>query len=285
MNRSDPSREPVAPRDAATVILLREEAGGGFEVYMVRRHGKSGFMAGAFVFPGGTLDEADRSWTGLAGRDGAEAAELLGEDDMGLALGLHVAAIRETFEEAGVLLADGTSGIDLAAIRTRLNAGEPFRALAEEHGLVLRLDKLVPWARWVTPIVERRRYDARFFLARAPREQEAEHDRVEVTAGEWLTPRGALEKWERGEIQLPPPTLRTIEQLADLRSVDGAFAVARENAPPRVVMPHFVPGELPALVLPGDPEHPIRERRISGPSRFVLENGTFRSAPISRRTR
>ena len=259
------------------MVLLREHDGGGFEVFLVRRHGKSGFMAGAHVFPGGTLDDDDRGWTRVRGRAAPDAAELLGETDAVLAVGLHVAAVRETFEEAGVLLADGSVAIDLTATRTRLHQGETFRALAEEHDLTLRIDHLVPWARWVTPLVERRRYDARFVLARAPSGQEAAHDKIEVTAGEWLSPAGALEKWEAGEIQLPPPTLRTIEQLADLRSVDAAFARAREDAPPRVVMPHFVPGDRPALVLPGDPEHPVDERRISGPSRFVLENGMFRS--------
>lgn len=259
------------------MILLREEAASGFSVFLVRRHGKSGFMAGAHVFPGGTLDGNDRGWTRVVGRGAAEAAALLDEEDPSLALGLHVAAVRETFEEAGVLLADGTERIDLPAARARLNAGESFGGLAEEHGLVLRLDHLFPWARWCTPVVERRRYDARFFLARAPGGQRAEHDRIEVTAGAWLTPSSALDEYRAGAIQLPPPTLRTLEQLRDIVSVDEAFGVARANAPPRVILPHFVPGDPPALVLPGDPEHPIAERRISGPSRFVLENGGFRS--------
>ncbi len=268
----------ITPRDAATVLLLREERGGGFSVFMVKRHDKSGFMAGAYVFPGGTLDAADHGWTRVRGRSAAEAAAVLGEADGAFALALHVAAIRETFEEAGVLIADGADAADLAGARARLHGGADFAALAEEHGLVLRLDSIAPWSRWVTPELEPRRYDARFFLARAPREQEAAHDRIEVTAGEWLTPGAALARFEDGSISLPPPTLRTIEQLARCASVDDAFEVAARRGPPAPVQPHFVQlGDVPTLTLPGDPEHPIAERRIEGPTRFCLIGGRFRS--------
>lgn len=270
--------EPSTPRDAATVLLLREETEGGFAVFMVKRHHKSGFMAGAYVFPGGTVDAADHGWSRVRGRAPAEAAALLGEEDGAVAIALHVAAIRETFEEAGVLIADGADAADLAGARAELHDGADFAALAEAHALVLRLDHIAPWSRWVTPFIESRRYDARFFLARAPREQEAEHDRIEVTAGEWLTPAAALARFEEGSIQLPPPTLRTIEQLASFASVDEAFAAAAARPAPLPVQPHFVQlGDVPTLTLPGDPEHPIAERRIEGSTRFQLVDGRFRS--------
>lgn len=276
----DPNREAVVPRDAATVILLRE-ATPGFAVFMVRRHKKSGFMGGAHVFPGGTLDEADRADESLSRVEGLSreaAAQLLGDDDPARALGLFVAAIRETFEEAGVLLAEGADAIDRAAARACLHEGGSFDALVRDEALTLRADHLAPWARWVTPVLERRRYDARFFLARSPAAQEAEHDRIEVTEGEWLRPAEALERWEAGSIQLPPPTLRTLEQLSAFSTIDEAFARAAEVAPPKIVMPHFVQmGDTAALTLPGDPEHPIAEKRIEGPSRFVLVDGAFRS--------
>lgn len=269
---------PVEPRDAATVLLLREEQDAPFSVFMVKRHAKSGFMAGAYVFPGGTLDEEDHGWSRVTGRTAEAAATELGEADPARALALYVAAIRETFEEAGVLLATGADGVDLASTRDRLNAGEDFGALADELDLTLRLDALAAWSRWVTPTIERRRYDARFFLARAPRAQRAEHDRIEVTAGEWLSPVAALSRFEDGSIQLPPPTLRTIEQLSELTSVDGAFARAAEMGPPPPVQPHFVQiGDVPTLTLPGDPEHPLDERRIDGSTRFALIDGRFRS--------
>lgn len=275
----DPDREPVAPRDAATVILVRDEAP-GFSVFMVKRHQKSGFMAGAYVFPGGTLDEEDRADGLLArveGRSADEAAAMLDEDDPARALGLFVAAIRETFEEAGVLLARGADDADLADARARLNDGGDFAAIVGELGVTLTADALTPWARWVTPTVEKRRYDARFFLARAPGAQEAVHDRIEVVDGAWLRPTEALERWERGEIGLPPPTLRTIEQLTSFDTIDAAIASV-EGAVPPIVQPELTQlDDTIALTLPGDPEHSIRERRIAGPTRFVLIDGVFRS--------
>lgn len=271
----DPDSPPVTPRDAATVILLRESSD-GFEVFMVRRHSKSGFMAGAYVFPGGVLDDADAEVFGrVRGRSPEEAAERLGEEEPRRALALHVAALRETFEEAAVLLAEGVDEAELEAARARLNEGEAFDAILDALGATLQVDRLAPWARWVTPTVERRRYDARFFLARAPSAQRAAHDRIEVTAGEWLTPRQALADFEGGRIQLPPPTLRTLEELALVDTVDEAFARAASRVP-RPVQPHFVDLDgTPALTLPGDPEHPLDEPRIHGPSRFVLIDGRF----------
>lgn len=277
---SDPARPAATPRDAATVILLREEER-AFSVFMVRRHDKAGFMAGAYVFPGGTLDEADAapSLAGrVAGRSAGEAARVLGEDDVERALALHVAALRETFEEAGVLLADGVDGAALEEARRRLVAGEvEFEALVRELGVTLRADALTPLSRWVTPEVEPRRFDARFFLALAPSAQRAAHDRVEVTAGAWLAPEEALSRGARGEIQLPPPTLRTLEGLARFDRAGDAIADAASRPPPLVDPAFRQIGSGWALVLPGDPEHPRSERVIDGPSRFVLVDGVFRS--------
>lgn len=276
---------PVAvPRDSSTVILLRDEDA-GFSVFMVRRHGKSGFMAGAYVFPGGTLDEADRAPSLLAhvgGRSAEEAARALAEDDGVRALALHVAALRETFEEAGVLLADGAGASALEEARARLLANEAdFESLVSELSVTLRADALTPLSRWVTPEVEPRRYDARFFLAQAPREQEAAHDRVEVTAGEWLRPSDALDRGLRGEIQLFPPTLRTLECLAAFDSASAAIADAASRPPP-LVRPGFLELEGGwALTMPGDPAHPERERVLPGPTRFVVVDGVFRSVDPS----
>lgn len=275
----DPDRPPVPPRDAATVLLARDEDE-GFSLFMVRRHAKSGFMAGAYVFPGGTLDEEDQASALLERVDGQtpeEAAAALGEDDGALALGLYVAALRETFEEAGILLADGVDPGELGAGRTRLHEGAAFLDVVRELDLRLRADLLAPFSRWVTPVAESRRYDARFFLARSPREQRAEHDRIEVTAGEWMTPSAALDACEQGRIALFPPTLRTIEQLAAFEDLDAAFADVRGRVP-KPVMPALRPHEdTVALTLPGDPAHPESEAILPGPSRFVLLDGRFRS--------
>ncbi|MFK7989240.1 MAG: NUDIX hydrolase [Sandaracinaceae bacterium] len=276
----NPDRPPVTPREAATVLLARDEEE-GFSIFMVRRHAKSGFMAGAYVFPGGTLDDEDQAPALLdrvEGCSAAGAAAALGEANGQLALGLYVAALRETFEEAGILLADGVDPGELAAGRTRLHEGAAFLDIVRELDLRLRADALVPFSRWVTPVAEKRRYDARFFLARAPRKQRAEHDRIEVTAGEWLTPGAALDACERGRITLFPPTLRTLEQLVAFDSLDAAIADVRGRVP-RPVMPVLRPhGDTIALTLPGDPEHPESEVILPGPSRFVLADGRFRSS-------
>lgn len=279
MIRIEHDGPPVTPRDSATVILLRDEDA-GFSVFMVRRHAKSGFMAGAYVFPGGTLDEEDGApslLTRVVGRAPDEAARVLAEHDGARALALHVAALRETFEEAGILLADGVTK-ELEAARERLTRGEvTFEALVSELDVRLRADALTPLARWVTPEVEPRRYDARFFLARAPREQRAAHDQVEVTAGEWLRPADALERGLRGDIQLPPPTMRTLECLRAFPTAADAIRDAASRPPPLVCPVFRKAGASWALTLPGDPEHPERKRVLEGPTRFVLIDGVFRS--------
>ncbi|MAQ15180.1 MAG: NUDIX hydrolase [Sandaracinus sp.] len=276
-----PQRPVAAPRDAATVLVLRPGSDAGFEIFMVRRHGKSGFMAGAHVFPGGKLDDEDASAALLdrcAGVSASEAAERLDEADGRRALALHVAAIRETFEEAGVLVADGCDAVELAEARAALHAGTfSFEQFVVDADLTLRVDRLVPQARWITPEIEPRRYDTRFFLAPAPRAQEASHDQIETTAGEWLTPAGALARMDAREIQLPPPTLRTLQLLAEASDMDDAFATAAARKPP-VVQPGFFQDEgKMVLTMPGDPRHPVPERAWEGPTRFVLEDGVWRT--------
>ncbi len=284
MLQIDPGRPPTPPKDAATVMLLRERAGGGFEIFMVRRHTKSGFMGGAYVFPGGKLDADDSSDAVLdrvEGRTPLEAAQALGEgDDPRRAAGLFVAAVRETFEEAGVLLADTEAGADLAAARRRLEEGAPFGDVLAALSARLRLDRVVPWARWVTPAVEPRRYDTRFFLAVAPAEQEAAHDRRETTEAAWMAPTEALERECRGEIQLPPPTLRNLELLRELESVDSVLRLAAGRTPPYVDPVFLDAGGVWVLALPGDPGHPTRERAVEGPTRFTLRDGRWISGDL-----
>lgn len=283
----DPARPPVTPRDAATVVLLRDTPA-GYEVFLVRRHAKSGFMGGATVFPGGKLDEQDRDARILArvrGRASAEAARVLDELDMPeRALALFVAAIRETFEEAGVLLAEVARPDAIAAERARLEQGASFADVLDALGAELRLDWLVPLSRWVTPAVEPRRFDARFFLTRIPPGQTAARDARETTEAHWLSPADALAHDLADRILLPPPTLRTLENLSVHAAIDDALEAARRGTPP-LVRPAFVhDDDGPSLVLPGDPAHAERERVVAGPTRFVLENGRFRSRDPRPRT-
>lgn len=248
---------------------------------MVKRHTRSGFMGGSYVFPGGKLDEADadpRLLAHVAGRTPAQAADALGEpEDPTRAVALYVAAVRETFEEAGVLLADVPADAPLADMRRRLLEGAPFPSLVEELDARLRLDRVTPWARWVTPAVEPRRYDTRFFVAVAPPEQEAHHDRRETTEAAWLTPSDALERERRGAIQLPPPTMRSLEQLSAHASVEAVLDEAWSRRPPFVDPVFLDRNGTWILALPGDPDHPTRERAVPGPTRFTLTDGRWHS--------
>lgn len=239
--------QAAAPKEAATVVLVRE-APGGLETFLVRRHKASGFMAGAFVFPGGKLDAEDMSAPMLARvpeRERARYAERL-ESTPGLeltparALGLAIATVRELFEEAGVLLArragDGAfvDGEAPSAWRKELLSGAVgFGALVEREGLELALDHLEYWDHWITPSAEPRRFDTRFFVARLPAGQVAEIDDKETTEARWLSPEGALAAHRREALFLPPPTERTLEGLLGLHSFE---ALVREAAL-RVVAP------------------------------------------------
>lgn len=280
------SREIAPARDAATIVVLRNDPGAkesAYQIFMVRRHDKSGFMAGAYVFPGGRLDDADRS-AALAARcrglSADDAAARLHEDEPQRALALFIAAARETFEEAGVLLAKprggGTLDLDLDPLRDALNDGSlAFETLLADHDLELTMHDLWPQARWVTPVVESRRYDTRFFLARAPEGQVARHDAIEVTAGEWLSPRDALQREREGTLSLPPPTLRTLEHLSTLPTIDAVFADARSRTPP-IIQPVFHDDDgAMTLALPGDPLHPIETPAFPGSTRLVLERGRW----------
>ena len=240
-------------------------------------------MAGAHVFPGGTVDPEDADPAILArcvGQSGEEAAARMSEpDDPAAALAFHVAAIRETFEEAGVLLAEGAERHApevLAEARDALNAGRrTFVALAAELDLRRRIDALAVQARWITPIIEARRYDTRFFLAEAPGAQDASHDAKETTESAWMTPTHALDAALAGRIQLPPPTLVTLGWLAKRGSIEEAFEAARARPPPRVLPAFTRDGTKVVLALPGDPAHPSPTPAFEGVSRVVLEEGRW----------
>jgi len=199
-----------APRLAATVLLVRDGAS-GLEVFMVERHHQIDFATGALVFPGGKVDDAD-----LDPRLRARCAGAAGLDDAALAL--RVAAIRETFEECGVLLAHGL---------TRAPAADrDFTGLVLREGLALACDRLVPFAHWITPAVVPKRFDTHFFLAVAPADQLALHDGRESVDSLWIAPAAALAEAEAGRRTIIFPTLMNLARLAQARSVADAFARA-----------------------------------------------------------
>ena len=263
-----PSEPIVAnPRPAATVIVLRDRSTGP-EVFMVRRHADTAFMGGAHVFPGGRVDAADHGGS-EAWCDGIEhAARQLASLPAGEAIAYHVAAARELFEEAGVLLARHDTGafvsLDGADVRERLtqdrsdvHAGRiPLRAVIEREHLRLALDALVLFAHWVTPPIDTRQFDTRFFMTRVPPDQKPAHDDTETTHSTWVRPADAIAQSLAGDIVLPPPTWTTLRELEPFASVEAALAWARTRAIVKR-MPRLIEQDgRRYLLLPGDPLHP-----------------------------
>ena len=248
----------VPIRDAATLILYRVVP--DKMVFLLRRSQRSSFMPNAMVFPGGRVDgaDADNVWHDLvvepAPVEGLHAVPQLAH---------YIAAARETFEEAGVLLAehdgeivspDSVIGHRLfGSLREQLNRGQcDFLSLVRDNDLRLRLDAMSYFSRWVTPKIEKRRFDARFFVAEVPSLQAATADDLETTDGTWLRPSDALAAYGAGEIELAPPTLRILLTLAaDWSALQTLAAGAYIPMAPQV---HRVDEEL-HLVLPGDRDY------------------------------
>jgi 8-oxo-dGTP pyrophosphatase MutT (NUDIX family) len=265
------------PRDAATVMLLRPArsaearssdtglAGGrGMEVYMLRRKPSMAFAPGAQVFPGGSLDPRDAdeevAWAGPAAADWGRV--LAAPPDQARAL--VCAAVRETFEESGVLLAGesadtvvaDTTSADWERDRTALlDRSLSLAELLARRALVLRSDLLRPWSRWVTPVVEPRRFDARFFAAALPAGQRTRDVGGEASSVTWMEPASAIEAGRRGEIQLWPPTAVSLAELASYPDVAAVLSSPREVLPrlPEVLVRE---GAI-WLTVPGITEYPI----------------------------
>ncbi|WP_283139749.1 NUDIX hydrolase [Rhizohabitans arisaemae] len=248
---------PAPARDAATVVLIRDASEGGIEVYLLRRKPTMAFAAGAYVFPGGSVDPRDADH-GLAwaGPDPAEWARVfLAEEST--ARGLVCAAVRETFEESGVLLAGSaeaevvgdTTGEDWERDREALiDRSLAFSDLLERRGLVLRSDLMRPWAHWITPEIESKRFDTRFFVAALPPGQRTRYVSGEADRVTWLSPTAAVESAKNGEMFLMVPTFTTLIELSAYQSVEAVLAQQRHMVP---LMPTVeeVAGEL-RFVLP-----------------------------------
>lgn len=240
--------EPLTPRPAATVMLVRDTAE-GIKVFLMRRHSQMDFVAGVMVFPGGGVDERDRNadiaWLGPEPQWWADRLGVAPH----LATALVCAAARETFEESGVLFAgpaNDPDGIveDASVYREQRHALEQktlsFAEFLSAERLVLRADLLRPWANWVTPKEERtRRYDTYFFVGALPSGQRADGDNTETDAASWVTPQAALDDFATGQSFLLPPTWTQLDSLTD-RSVTDVLAVERKIV---AVEPHLTASE------------------------------------------
>lgn len=253
----------ATPMPSATVTLVRDAAP-GIEVLMMRRNLQSGFVPGMYVFPGGGLDDADLSFinNGLCrDLDDGAASAALGVAAGGL--GYWVAAIREAFEEAGLLLARDRSGrvitLEDSAVAARfdahrrsLNAGTAdFAALLRAENLQLAAADLTYFAHWITPVGLPRRYDTRFFMAEAPAGQVPFEDERETIAAEWVRPAAALSRHRAGQFEMRTPTVCTLETFA---AYDSVAALRRDLAglrDIRAVLPRI--GKNGVRILPGEP--------------------------------
>ena len=236
------------PRDAATVLMLREGKD-GMEVLMLKRHTDSKDLGGAFVFPGGKRDEADGSAEALANlrHDVNQLHAQLGEPELDPlhAASLFVAALREAREECG---------------------------------LQLQASDLQAWTRWITPRMPSlmsKRFDTRFFLARAPHAQTAVQDNHETTEILWATPRNALIQYWNGEIVLAPPQIMSLSHLCLFNSVEQALQEAAQRTPPVIMPEPFDQEGMRVICYPGDPKHPVSQRALPGPTRLHFRNKRF----------
>jgi 8-oxo-dGTP pyrophosphatase MutT (NUDIX family) len=274
------------PAPASTVVLLRRQPD-AFEVFLVRRHDSVAFMGGAHVFPGGRIDASDYLADAEELCDGTDGAvRRLASRSRDEAIAFHVAAIRELFEEAGVLLARDRHG-DFPSLTAETPRVADYRRQLHGHAMSLQelatrervrlaLDALVLFAHWVTPPVETRRFDTHFFLAVAPETQQADADPHETTEGIWTRPAEALDRCLNGEIALPPPTWTTLRALSRCDTVAEARAWAAAQTVPRIE-PCFLQQEdgTRIVMLPGDPLCPPVEGFSAEEKRFLLNNGRW----------
>ncbi|WP_330348782.1 NUDIX hydrolase [Streptomyces sp. NBC_00582] len=259
---ADGTLTPVTPRRAATVMLVKDGAAGPF-VHMLRRRASMAFAGGAYAYPGGGVDPRDdERLVRWAGPTRAWWAKRLGVDEAA-AQAIVCAAVRETYEEAGVLLAGpdpvsvvgDTTGADWEADRAAVAARElSFAEFLDRRGLVLRSDLLGAWTRWITPEFESRRYDTWFFVAALPEGQRTRNASTEADRTVWIRPQEAAAGYDRGELTMMPPTIATLRQLMPYATAAEALAAApgRDLAP--VLAEARLTGDEIVLTWPGHGE-------------------------------
>jgi len=263
-----PTPEQIAkPRLAATVILVRDGTDGP-EAFLMRRSMKSSFMPGAYVFPGGKVDPTD-------------ATLLPGSTSPAFVVG----AVREVFEEAGILLA-----VDAQGNYPRLNERsaywqekrtqvreqpEQFAGLLAEHGLRIATDLVRPWTWWLTPVIETRRFDTRFFIARLPEGQVPLHDGHETTDSLWMPVGQCLDDYQEGLVTMAPPTMATLVEMRGHHTVEQLMAAAPFDEALRFPFFGQDSEDRAVLILPGDPAYPVDQPLVRGVTRVRLEGGRW----------
>ena len=276
-------------RASATVVLLRDAPQAGLEVFLLRRHAASAVLGGAYVFPGGKLDEADCAPTLHPCLDSSphDLHQSLGEPDLDphTAAGLYVAAVRESLEECGVLYARHADSQVLAhdaaqrqVWQQQLHAGESFEQVLHQAALRIDTQHLAPWSRWITPLmpsVTNKRFDTRFFVAVLPKGQSPIHDNVEAVDSIWLTPRAALEKYWARELLLAPPQIMTLVSLQGHADAASVLRAAAQQQPPRVMPETFDADGVRHICYPGDALHSVSQRALVGPTRLRFIEGRF----------
>lgn len=278
LNQEIITTEPVA---AATVIVLRE-APVGFEVLLLRRHAASGVLGGAYVFPGGKIDSAlDQVRPDQIHPDLRELRLRLDEahlthDVVGC---LYAAAVRETFEESGLLLGwNSATPQQLNEAASGLRKGRPMSEVLENTRWQLDAQTLLPWSRWITPrqpSVTKRRFDTRFFISTLPTGQTVTHDGHEATESVWITPASALRKFWTGLIDLAAPQIITLQHLARFATIDRVFEHAKTTKPRTIEPAPFDLAGFRVTCYPGDPQHSDPNPAWPGPSRLTFRNGRF----------
>jgi 8-oxo-dGTP pyrophosphatase MutT (NUDIX family) len=277
------------PRASATVVLLRDEPQKGLQVFLLRRHKASAVLGGAYVFPGGKLDEADCTPDVHAYLDASPQAlhSTLGEPDLppDTAAGLYVAAVREVLEECGVLYARLKNHDALAhdaAHRQQwqqaLHGGQAFAEVLQSAGLRVDTQHLAPWSRWITPIqpsVTNKRFDTRFFVAVLPAGQHPIHDNIEAIDSVWLRPMDALTRYWAGGLPLAPPQIMTLVSLLSHPCTDSVLNCARQQTPALILPESFDDDGVRTLCYPGDVRHSVGQRAMPGPTRLRFVAGRF----------
>lgn len=270
----DPAAVPVRP--ASTVMIVDDRP--DLQVLLIKRNARMVFAGGMWVFPGGRVDpgEADEFEPYCDGLDDAGASELMGIDDDALAF--WVAAIRENFEEVGLFLGRCADDSPLPAEalksdRTALNSGDKtFLDIVRGRNLRLDTSAVHYVAHWVTPVGSPRRFSARFFVTRPPAGQTATHDENETVDWSWMSPRAALDQFERGEIVMMSPTVRMLRSLALFESADQVMHAASANLPDERVRVKYLAEGGYTIVMPGEPGYDEGDQD--------KENGWVRLRPL-----